>query len=61
MGRSNSGMVEPAHGAAISLAIVTSHILLKYSSISSSLLQGIVLKSAENVGEKFFEIFNNVN
>lgn len=61
VGRSNSGMVEPAHGAAISLAIVTSHILLKYSSISSSLLQGIVLKSAENVGEKFFEIFNNVN
>ena len=56
VGQSNSGMVEPGHSTALSLALATIPILLrKPISFDSILLGKIILNISSKVGELFFK------
>lgn len=60
VGQSNSGMVEPAHSTAISLAQATVAVLMYKSELIDSIIYStIVMNSLDNVAKSFYKIYKD--
>jgi hypothetical protein len=61
VGQSNSGMTDPAHAAAISLAQITTVLLTIEPNIDMLVILHIVSEMAEEIGETFLQCDKGVN
>lgn len=56
VGQSNSGMTDPAHATAISLAQITTTLLTLEPTIDTLILMKIITEYEENVGQAFLKV-----